>query len=297
MKKNTVPSPEQKEKAKHGEQMFPLQQYITTLSKSYPAVTAHWHEEAEFTLIQKGTCTYQAHLTSYQVKPGDLIFLPPMVLHAINSIPGESMRSETYVFHMNFLGINSADVCAVRYLTPITNQKLIPPFVISKEHPVYRDALRLFHAISRAYKTAAPGYELMLKSLFLQLIAILLPYCKESSALPQLHTEHAMKLKQVLEYIENHYADDLSIKELAGICYFSEYYFMRFFKKYVGMPCLEYIKNLRLEKAAKQFEQGETSTLSVSLSVGFHNLSYFHREFKKKYGMTPKKFIATIPDT
>ena len=62
MKEISAPAPEQKEKAKHGEQMFPLQQYITELSDSYPAVTAHWHEEAEFTLIEEGSCVYQAHL-------------------------------------------------------------------------------------------------------------------------------------------------------------------------------------------------------------------------------------------
>ena len=76
MKEISAPAPEQKEKAKHGEQMFPLQQYITELSDSYPAVTAHWHEEAEFTLIEEGSCVYQAHLQSYPVQPGDLIFLP-----------------------------------------------------------------------------------------------------------------------------------------------------------------------------------------------------------------------------
>lgn len=44
-------SPAQKEKAQHGEKMFPLKRYITKLSDLYPAVTAHWHEEAELTLI------------------------------------------------------------------------------------------------------------------------------------------------------------------------------------------------------------------------------------------------------
>ena len=81
-------------------------------------------------------------------------------------------------------------------------------------------------------------------------------------------------------------------KGLAGICFFSEYYFMRFFKKYMGMSCVQYIKNVRLERAADQFENGETNTLEVALSCGFSNLSYFHREFKKKYGMTPKRFIS-----
>ena len=93
-------------------------------------------------------------------------------------------------------------------------------------------------------------------------------------------TEHAKKLKEVLSYIDAHYMEELTISELAGICFFSEYYFMRFFKKYMGMSCVQYIKN------------GETNTLEVALSCGFSNLSYFHREFKKKYGMTPKRFIS-----
>lgn len=60
----------------------------------------------------------------------------------------------------------------------------------------------------------------------------------------------------------------------------------------MGMSCVQYIKNVRLERAADQFENGETNTLEVALSCGFSNLSYFHREFKKKYGMTPKRFIS-----
>ena len=55
---------------------------------------------------------------------------------------------------------------------------------------------------------------------------------------------------------------------------------------------VQYIKNVRLERAADQFENGETNTLEVVLACGFSNLSYFHREFKKKYGMTPKRFIS-----
>ena len=44
-------SPAQKENAQHGEKMFPLKRYITKLSDLYPAVTAHWHEEAEVSAI------------------------------------------------------------------------------------------------------------------------------------------------------------------------------------------------------------------------------------------------------
>lgn len=292
MRQGLLPSPEQKEKAQHGEHIFPMIRYRTVLHELYPTVTAHWHEEAELTLITQGECIYQIHLETYRAKKGDLIFIPPAVLHSITAESKAGMHSETYVFHMNFLGANTADICSVRYLTPILNQELQLPFVIQKEHPAYETSIQLFMEISKCYESAETGYEIMLKSLLLQFIGRLLPYGDKVTEKSQIQTEHIEKLKQVLEYIEQHYTEELSVSQLAGICYFSEYHFMRFFKKYVGMPCLEYIKNLRLEKAAKLLEQGEYDTLEISLSAGFHNLSYFHREFKKKYGMTPKKYSA-----
>ena len=69
---------------------------------------------------------------------------------------------------------------------------------------------------------------------------------------------------------------------------------MRFFKKHMNMTCIQYINNIRLEKAVELFEHGNTSILEVSLSVGFHNLSYFHRAFKSKYHMTPLSFIKRL---
>lgn len=65
---------EQKEKAVHGERIFPLKKYLTTLQERYPIVTPHWHEEAEFTLITSGVCTYQVDLESFQAMPGDFRF-------------------------------------------------------------------------------------------------------------------------------------------------------------------------------------------------------------------------------
>ena len=70
--------------------------------------------------------------------------------------------------------------------------------------------------------------------------------------------------------------------------------FMRFFKKHMNMTCIQYINNIRLEKAVELFEHGNTSILEVSLSVGFHNLSYFYRAFKAKYHMTPLAFIKRL---
>ena len=297
MKKLYVSSPEQKESARHGETLFPMQKYITKLDLVYPVVTTHWHEEAELTLITEGEGLYQIDLVDYEVKKGDILFVPPLLLHSVSlaQSQNEEMISETYVFHLNFLGGNSTDICSTRYFVPIMNHELILPCLITQKHPAYVSIRKIFRQIAALYHEEVPGYELALKGLFLQVIFLLLQYSTKQAknVLPEEGTP-ADKLKNVLDYIEIHYAQTISVEELAKICCFSEYHFMRFFKKHMNMTCVEYVNNVRLEKAVELFEQGNTSILEVSLSVGFHNLSYFHRAFKNKYGMTPRSFIKEL---
>lgn len=289
MKKVHTLAIDQKEDAKHGESFFPVQKYITNLSSEYMGVTNHWHEEAELTLITSGKCIYKIDLVEYEVEEGDILFVPPLFLHSITLGNNKKVSSETYVFHLKFLGGNSTDICSTRYLAPIMNQEFSMPYVIKPNYPVYVSLRKIFNQINTTYDESIIGYELALKSLFLQTIFLLLQYSKKV-AVPE--TEKVSdKIKNVLDYIELHYSETITVSQLAKLCYFSDYHFMRFFKKHMNMTCVEYINNLRLEKAVELFEKGNSSIMEVSLSVGFHNLSYFHRAFKKKYRMTPLSFI------
>ena len=294
MKKLHSLSLEQKENAKHGETFFPVQKYITRLASDYPVVTTHWHEEAELTLITKGNCLYQIDLIDYEVNEGDILFVPPLFLHSISLGSSEEIFSETYVFHLNFLGGNSTDICSTRYLAPMMNQEFSIPYLITPEHPAYASLRKIINQITSLYDEAIIGYELALKSLFLQALFLLLQYSKKNTSFET--GTPSDKLKNVLDYIEMHFAEPISVSELAKLIFYSDYHFMRFFKKHMNMTCVEYINNLRLEKSVELFEQGNTSILDVSLSVGFHNLSYFHRAFKKKYHMTPLSFIKGLKE-
>ena len=298
---------EQKEDAHHGKALFPLQKYITQLDKEHPVVTTHWHDEAEFTLVKEGSAEYQINLEDYAITAGDLVFIQPRILHtiALNSTEQiqqkyfqmeqyqqKPFQSETYVFHLNYLGANATDICATRYLLPLMNEEYTLPCHISPDHPAYASLNAIFSQINGLYEETPPGYELAIKSCLLQAIFLLLPY--GVSGKNQDTDSASEKLKTVLDYIHLHYADTLSIKELAVQCYFSEYYFMRFFKKHMHMTVIEYLNNLRMEKAVELFEQGQTSIIEVSMSVGFHSLSYFHKVFREKFSMTPKQFLQQL---
>lgn len=144
---------EQKEDARHGDATFPIQKYITSLKPDYPVITTHWHEEAEFTLITEGDASYQIDLTSYAVEKDDLIFIPPLLLHSVSRGQSALYQSETYVFHMNFLGGNATDICSTRYLMPLTNEELSVPCLIRPTHPAYVSLRKIFAQISSLCKS------------------------------------------------------------------------------------------------------------------------------------------------
>lgn len=282
---------EQKENTKHGEVFFPIQKYITKLNLNSPVIMTHWHEEAELTLMTKGSCIYQIDLVDYEVNEGDLLFIPPLLLHSIRLNGTDDFCSETYVFHVNFLGGNATDICSTRYLTPMINHELTLPYHISSTHPAHHSLHECFIKMASLYTEQTFGYEIALKSVLLQTLFLLLQYSTTESATISASSD---KLKMY---------SIISISTMPSLSQFPNsqsfaisvnIIFMRFFKKHMNMTCIQYINNVRLEKAVELFEHGETSILEVSLSVGFHNLSYFHRAFKAKYHMTPLSFIKRL---
>lgn len=176
---NNPPALGQKENAKHGEVFFPVQKYITRLAADYPVITTHWHDEAELTLITKGSCTYQIDLLEYEAKEGDIIFIPPLLLHSISIRDCDEFYSETYVFHINFLGGNNTDICSSRYLTPLINHEFAMPYLIAPKHPAYSSLCKCFMRITNLYSRQEFGYELALKAFLLQAIFLLLQYSEK----------------------------------------------------------------------------------------------------------------------
>lgn len=96
-------------------------------------------------------------------------------------------------------------------------------------------------------------------------------------------------MKVVLKYVENNYADKISIADIADVAGFSESHFMRYFKETMGTSFVDYLRTTAT-MAARLLQSSDSSVLSISGEVGFESLSYFNRAFKKHYGMTPLQY-------
>ncbi len=93
----------------------------------------------------------------------------------------------------------------------------------------------------------------------------------------------------VLSYIEEHYRDG-ELSELAESLHYDLYWLSKEVKKQTGRTYTELVQAKRLSQAAYMLNTTYMSVLDISMAVGYDNISYFHRLFQKKYGVTPRKY-------
>ncbi len=93
----------------------------------------------------------------------------------------------------------------------------------------------------------------------------------------------------VLSYIENHYRDG-ELTQLAEVMHYDVSWLSREIRKQTGKTYTELVQTKRLSQAAYLLTATGMSVLDVALAVGYDNISYFHRIFQKRYGMTPRKY-------
>ncbi len=103
--------------------------------------------------------------------------------------------------------------------------------------------------------------------------------------LPSAHTG----VKQACDYLHAHYAEEVSLTDLAAIAHLSRFHFCRVFSKEVGVSPSTYQTQLRIAQARRLLAQG-LSILAVATATGFYDQSHFGRNFKRQVGTTPGNY-------
>ncbi|MEL7245796.1 MAG: AraC family transcriptional regulator [Cyanobacteria bacterium J06573_2] len=98
------------------------------------------------------------------------------------------------------------------------------------------------------------------------------------------------KLNLVLDYIQAHIAEEITLSQMAKIADLSPFHFSRIFKESVGVSPNRYVNYCRVEKAKRLLEQQQISISQISAACGYSNPSYFIRQFRKIMGVTPKVY-------
>jgi len=284
-----------KENARHGSEGFPMGFYHCEVPADFVNLLVHWHEELEVTLVRGGRLHYAVGLNSFEAAEGELLLILPNTLHAARQLGQTRAVTDSVVFHPRMLASAEPDVCTSRFIRPLLEGTLRRPARVRPDEPSYGAFHRCFETLWACRRAPDPIYPLRAKAAALELIGLLWQGADGDGRdeAPRQAGLHEEKIKLVLSYLQAHYAEPVSVSELAAMCGFSQAHFMNLFKRYMNCTCVKYINELRLARAALALEEGGSTVMQAALDCGFSNISYFNRMFKQKYHMTPREYRAS----
>lgn len=277
------------EKKAHAKAEFPYTVYPCTIPLDFKQVPLHWHDEMEIIYVKKGTGRVTVDFVPYQVQSGSLIFISPGQLHSIEQLGDSRMEYENIIFRLEMLMTQHPDICGADFLLPLQERRICVTTHITPDMEYYDEIASRLDAADRICMESPPGYQLFIKGTLFGMFFSLFSHFS-SNEIP--HGDYASldKIKFIIKYVENHYAEPISISDMASLSGFSASHFMKFFKNTMGVPFMVYLNDYRLTMASRLLIASDSSVLTIAEEVGIGNTSYFNRMFKKRFGATPSAY-------
>lgn len=262
-------NPKQYEKIPIADKNFPVR-LVKLKNKDWCALP-HWHEHMEILYFLKGSGWVNCGANKIPVERGVLVTVNSCELH---SIYGDG-EVEYYCIILNPSMFKDVGCDNILFKSKIQNDRLVEGY---------------FKEIFKEKEEKNNGYDMVIKGDVYKLLAHLMRDYETVRLSDRENLNYMAKqqrLSELLKFIEENYAENITTAQLAEKCYLSEYYFCRFFKKQTGHSLTEYINKLRIEKSKLLLQNTQLSISEISYQVGFSDTNYFCRIFKKYTGLTP----------
>lgn len=238
----------------------------------------HCHEDvAEILLILKGGGRYTLDLRCQEVSAGDVILCNAGALH--DEFPRTDEPYQTLCIAVKNLALPG-----------------LPPnhLLADNMEPVFHrpeqfgDLMQLFCLMDRFAAERETGYQTLCQHLMLA--ALELVKRMVSGRGYAFETPVDSIFARIAKYIDQHYAEDLTIEQLARQFYISPYHLSHMFRLKTGYSLKQYTLRRRIGEAQIRLIQTQDSIQTISEAVGFEDASYFSRIFSKYIGMTPTEY-------
>lgn len=246
----------------------------------------HSHEHLEMAYILSGEGKYRIENKIYDIREGDLLIINPGVRHQALICPEADVPTTEF-----FVGFSDIQItgCPANYM-PLPEGECIL-------HTAGELSQRLFKICSSMEAENAvrrQGRYFMLKSYLIQLLLLVIrEQCEPMERPKGCAFESANKkyvVEQIIDYIEDHYSEKISLDQIAENMYLSSFYISRIFKSETGNTPIRHLINIRLEKARELLENGyQGSIQEVASIVGYDDAYHFSKLFKKRYGISPSQ--------
>lgn len=272
------------ENKKQGTEDFPIAFYHIEPTDARYEMPYHWHQQIEIIRVLEGTFKLMLNGCNHELKAGDVVYIQDGISHG--GVPEECIY-ECVVYDIKIL--QKSEYRTGDFIRRLArHQYYIPADSLDGRSRKFDYTDLLFTALSDSRE----GYEMeTMAALYLMYSDI---YRREAYANNDVNIKasyaHSAKFKKALDFIETHYAENISLEDMAKSAGMSSKYFCRYFKKMSGKTPTGYLNYYRIERACQQLAEGSVSVTDAALGNGFNDISYFIKTFKKQKGVTPRQY-------
>ena len=257
--------------------------------RTYPL---HVHDWVELSYMYSGSCIQVINDTAYEMKQGQLMLMAPGIVHTINMLGTDDILiqialGQNNLAHSFFNRISSTGIVSNFLLNAFASNNRLDDFFLFSSENSRRLRLFITEFLCEWYDPSPASYD-MLNSLFSLIISELINILNITSDHPSVHNKGPYVMP-VLRYIENNYKV-CDLQSTAQQFNLHPNYLSAMLKKYTGSTFNELVQQEKLTAAEKLLLNLDMSVTDVANFVGYQNVSYFYKIFKRKNNCMPNEY-------
>lgn len=274
------------ERKTHGTIDFPFAFYDVTPRHPQYNMPLHWHSEFELIRVLSGKFCLNLNSAQLPMQAGEYAFINGGFLHGGTPM---DCHYQCIVFSMDFFTRN-LPICSMELHRIQMNELLLPEHLTAGDEKFIRPLKEAFDSMARAEEV--PAARLTTVGAMCRFFGLMLEN-ERFSRRPGISIQVKKKITQyktILSFIENHYAEKITLDDLADCVSMNKNYFCKFFFDLTQRSPVEYLNYYRIETACGQLLRTDKNITEVALDCGFSDVSYFIKVFKKYKGVTPSQY-------
>lgn len=282
---------EQKEIKSHGSYGFPV--LISHERLSYfdtGEFPWHWHPEIELTLVAEGEIAYQVNDSLYHLKAGEGLFCNTNVLHSGH---GEQSRDCSYLsvtFHPRLLYGYRSSMMQEKYMDHILKSASLASIHFVPEEAWQKRVLEQIERIRILDQEHPVSEELQIQIALFRIWQEIYEHVEVNEAGYAENARDTERIRRILQYIQKHYAEKITLEDLADQIHLCRSESCRLFRRYMNVSMFDYLLDHRVERSLELLQKPGLDVTQVAGQVGFASPGYFSKIFKRKMGCTPVEY-------
>ena len=249
----------------------------------------HYHAFHKVIMVLAGRAEYAVEGERYTLRPGDFVLVGRGSIHRPIMTDGDFYERIVFYISPEYLQKQSLPEADLEQCFSLAQERFCYVYHAAEDDGIQE----LFRALERAEKENAFGAKLRSRALFTELmVAINRAVIRGDGG----EGQGDNKVVAILQYLNSHLTEPLTIDELAALCSVSKYHFCRIFKLATGQSAIQYLLRYRLKIAHSLLGDTDKSISEIAWQCGFPDENYFYRCYKKQYGHSPQKKRATFSE-